>query len=115
MDTMQRIKGLNLPPVSVSFEDRFGLGPWQQEDGEPPKIAEATQAKNKGDWLGKVGDVVEVLPDLFCTLFPKQCANGGGRQNQPPIIVQPNKERDWLMVSLLVVLVITMLILILKK
>ena len=112
MDIASEIKGLKLPQA-VSFEERYGLGPLS-EDGDQTTTA-TDDPQQKGEWLNKAGDVIQVLPDLFCTIFPKQCQS---RQpsSQPPVIVQQqSNQRDWLTISLIVVVLVVLLILILKK
>jgi hypothetical protein len=112
MDIASQIKGGLELPQAVSFEERYGLGPLQ-EDGEPGNVT-SDDPQKKGDWLNKAGDVIEALPELFCTIFPKRCQS---RQpsNQPPIIVQQSNQRDWLTIALIVVVLVVLLILILKK
>jgi hypothetical protein len=113
MDLASEIKGLELPQA-VSFDQRYGIGPWETEDGETVATTTSDNPQQKGEWLNKAGDVIQVLPDLFCTIFPKQCQS---RQtsSQPPVIVQQSNQRDWLTISLIVVVLVVLLILILKK
>lgn len=111
MEFANQRSGLGLPKA-ISFEQRYGIGPWQEADGEEPEAA--PQQKQKGEWLNKAGDAIQALPGLFCTLFPKQC-NRSPRPNNTPIIVQSENERDWLTTTLLVVIVLVLLVLILKK
>lgn len=77
------------------------------------------EEKEKGKFLDTVGSILEYAPDLFCTIFPENCAaNGGmpgGSNQQAPIIVQQKGQRDWLTIALIVVVLAILLILILKK
>ncbi|HKK77078.1 MAG TPA: hypothetical protein VJ953_18510 [Saprospiraceae bacterium] len=112
MDIASQIKGGLKLPQAVSFEERYGLGPLSEDD--EPDTAANDDPQKKGDWLNKAGDVIEVLPELFCTIFPQRCQSRPP-SNQPPIIVQPPNQRDWLTISLIVVVLVVLLILILKK
>ena len=106
MDTAQRIKGMELP-LAVSFDERYGFGPWMDADLGPEET-------NKKDWGEKAGQVIQVLPSLYCMIWPKKCQNQV-RNNQPPVIVQQAPQRDWLTTGLLAVVVVVGLVLILKK
>ncbi|MEO0338102.1 MAG: hypothetical protein AAF242_02705 [Bacteroidota bacterium] len=114
MDLASEIKGLKLPEA-VSFDQRFGFGPWQNGDGEDDLTTNSQNPNNNGDWLNKAGDVVQVLPGLFCTIFPKQCRGRQSSRQAPVIVQQGGPQRDWLTTSLIVLVLAVLLILIFKK
>jgi hypothetical protein len=132
MDTMQRIKGMNLSPLAVSYSQRFGetpdvdnlygfdnsrVGEILQEAANKKAAEEAAAKKAKGEWWEQnSGAVINALPDIICTLFPKQCANRNVNSLPSPTnYPQAEPKRDWLTVSLIVVVIVVLLILILKK
>ena len=112
MDLARHIKGLELPEA-VSFEQRFGLGAWDREDAGSTSSPGTGATRKKGNWVNKAGEIIQVLPDLYCTIFPKKCRQQSS--NPAPVVVQQSNQRDWLTVSLLVVVVLVLLILIFKK
>ena len=131
MDTMKRIKGMDLSPLAVSFSQRFGETPDLDDlygygpdygqilqDAANKKAAEQEAEKRaKGQWWKEnSGAVIDLLPDLFCTLFPKQCTNRNSGSLPPANNYPPAApKRDWLTISLIMVVIMVLLILILKK
>ena len=114
MTVIERMKGIDLP-ISVSLEDRFGPYGFYMP-GEEEVGGEDSRKNQKGQWWKEnSGEIIQALPDLFCTIFPKQCRGGRASNSTPPVIIQQGGQKDWVTTGLLVIIVVVLIFVVLKK